>query len=53
MVSYDNFIDVLASPKDPRQASKINPKYFFISYKLKYFLNGKTLSFKITLKLLY
>lgn len=27
VVSYDNFIDVLASPKDPRQAGKIDPKY--------------------------
>lgn len=27
VASYDNFIDVLASPKDPRQASKIDPKY--------------------------
>jgi len=27
VVSYDNAIDVLASPKDPRQASKIDPKY--------------------------
>ena len=24
---YDDFIDVLASPKDPRQAGKIDPKY--------------------------
>jgi len=27
IVSYDNYIDVLPSPKDPRQASKIDPKY--------------------------
>lgn len=27
VVSYDNYIDILASPKDPRQASKIDPKY--------------------------
>lgn len=25
--SYDEFIDVLSSPKDPRQAGKIDPKY--------------------------
>ena len=25
--SYDEYIDVLSSPKDPRQASKIDPKY--------------------------
>lgn len=25
--SYDSYIDVLSSPKDPRQASKIDPKY--------------------------
>ena len=27
VVSYDSHIDILASPKDPRQASKIDPKY--------------------------
>ncbi len=27
VVKYDDAIDILASPKDPRQASKINPKY--------------------------
>ena len=27
IVSYDDAIDVLASPKDPRQAGKIDPKY--------------------------
>ena len=27
VTKYDDFIDVLASPKDPRQASKIDPKY--------------------------
>ncbi|MCM1053676.1 MAG: AAA family ATPase [Ruminococcus sp.] len=27
VASYDDFIDVLPSPKDPRQASKIDPKY--------------------------
>lgn len=27
VVSYDHYIDVLSSPKDPRQASKIDPKY--------------------------
>ncbi len=27
VTKYDNKIDILASPKDPRQASKINPKY--------------------------
>lgn len=27
---YDEYIDVLASPKDPRQALKINPKYIEI-----------------------
>ncbi|MBE6154606.1 MAG: hypothetical protein E7163_03440 [Firmicutes bacterium] len=27
VVSYDDSIDVLASPKDPRQAGKIDPKY--------------------------
>lgn len=27
VTKYDNYIDVLASPKDPRQASKIDPKY--------------------------
>lgn len=27
VLKYDDFIDVLASPKDPRQAGKIDPKY--------------------------
>jgi len=27
VISYDEYIDVLASPKDPRQAGKIDPKY--------------------------
>ncbi len=27
VVRYDDYIDVLAAPKDPRQASKIDPKY--------------------------
>ena len=27
ITKYDEFIDVLASPKDPRQALKMNPKY--------------------------
>ncbi len=27
VTKYDDKIDILASPKDPRQASKINPKY--------------------------
>ena len=27
VASYDNYIDVLASPKDPRQAGKIDSKY--------------------------
>ena len=27
VTKYDDYIDVLASPKDPRQALKIDPKY--------------------------
>ncbi|MDE5539245.1 MAG: AAA family ATPase [Bacilli bacterium] len=27
VAKYDDYIDILASPKDPRQASKIDPKY--------------------------
>ena len=27
ITKYDDYIDILASPKDPRQATKINPKY--------------------------
>lgn len=30
VVSYDSFIDILSSPKDPRQASKIDSKYIEI-----------------------
>lgn len=31
VIHYDNFIDVLPSPKDPRQASKIDSKYIEIA----------------------